>query len=179
MNHFKLLILLGFYCCGRTQRKVNLRKKELISASDSQIIFYQGVKSGQELKAGTQRQELKHRSSRNNAYWLVPPSFLSLLSYISQDHLLSCSTVPNELGLPTSFTNQKIPHIQSIIEAFSQLIFSTQITLASLKLTKLTRTQSNLFSQPAFPGLIFLIFLKTYISYTSQQMNFNPAIWLL
>ena len=43
-------------------------------------------KSGQALKAGTWRQELKQRPWRSTDYWLAPHGLLSLLSYSYQDH---------------------------------------------------------------------------------------------
>lgn len=43
---------------------------------------------GQELKAGTGRQEMKQRPQKNAAYWLAPSSLLSYLSYAAQANLL-------------------------------------------------------------------------------------------
>ena len=46
-------------------------------------VYYKG-KSGQELKAGTQRQKLQPRPWRNADYWLAPHALLCLLFYTTE-----------------------------------------------------------------------------------------------
>lgn len=66
------------------------------------ITIHHEEKSGQELKAETQRQELKQRPWRSAAPWLPPRGLLGLLSYIIQDHGPRVA-----LDLPTSTTHQE------------------------------------------------------------------------
>jgi hypothetical protein len=44
-------------------------------------------KSGQELRTGIWRQELKQRPWRSVAYWLAPPGLLSLLFFTIHNNL--------------------------------------------------------------------------------------------
>jgi hypothetical protein len=45
------------------------------------------MKTQQELKAGTWRQEPKQRPWENTAFWVPPKGLLCFLSYTTQDHL--------------------------------------------------------------------------------------------
>jgi hypothetical protein len=56
-------------------------------------------------KGRNSRQKLKQRPCRNIAYWLAHHDLLSLLSYTTQDHLLSDSTAQSRLGSLTYIKN--------------------------------------------------------------------------
>lgn len=58
-----------------------------------QFAVHHWRKSGQELKAGTWRQELKQRPYRNAAYRLARHGLLSQLGCTSHDHLPKGSTI--------------------------------------------------------------------------------------
>ena len=81
---------LWFLSSDKTPRpRSNLRKKGFNWLN----IRVHWEMSGQELKAGTWRQELKQRPWRSAVYWLASHGFLNLLSYTPQDHLARGSTV--------------------------------------------------------------------------------------
>lgn len=65
--------------------------------------------SSKAVKAGTQLEQVPGGRSlcRDQAYWLVPPSLLSLLYYKTQDYQPKDDTTRNGLGPPTSTTNLK------------------------------------------------------------------------
>lgn len=53
---------------------------------------------------------IEPESWRNAAYWLVPRSLFSLLSYISQDSLAGRVTAHHEVGLLTLIINHANAH---------------------------------------------------------------------
>ena len=79
-------------------------------------------KPGQELTAGTRRQELKQRPWGTTPYWLLLYGLLSLLFYIPQNYMPMAGTTHGRLGPPTQIMNQEnIPQTcpQTIVmEAF-------------------------------------------------------------
>lgn len=83
-------------CCCDSTAQVNLGTKEV---SGLQVTSHHWGKSGQELKTGTWRQELKQRP-KESCYWLPPHGLHSLLSYECQDH---CP------GMAQSLVNWVIP----------------------------------------------------------------------
>lgn len=79
-----------------------------------QVKIHQWEKSRQELKAGIFRQVLKPKPKGNAAHWFAPDRLLNLLSYSTQDHLLSCGTSQSWLEPPTwIIVQEKCPHIFS------------------------------------------------------------------
>lgn len=76
----------------------DLEKEGFSSSYNSQVILHHREKSGQELRAGTWRQELKPTPWRVAAYWLDLPSLFSLLSYVPQDDLPMVDTSYSGLG---------------------------------------------------------------------------------
>jgi hypothetical protein len=80
------------------------------------------------------------------AYWLIiPHSFLRLLPYCTQDHLLRCGTTQREPGPPISITNQgnsptDLPLSQSDRGIFLIESPSSWMNLACVKLTKQNKT---------------------------------------
>lgn len=80
----------------------------------SQVKIHQWEKSRQELKAGIFRQVLKPKPRGNAAHWFAPDRLLNLLSYSTQDHLLSCGTSQSWLEPPTwIIVQENCPHIFS------------------------------------------------------------------
>lgn len=62
-----------------------------------------GRESGQDLKAGTQKQDLEHKFWRSPAYWTAHSTLLAT----TQDHLARVGTDPSEPGPPTSIIKQE------------------------------------------------------------------------
>lgn len=96
-------------------------------------------KSGQKLKVGTWKQELKHRLWKSATYWLIPHGLLHLLTfYTAQDHL--ARVVP--LTVTWAFSHQslmKMPTDLSIGQCgdiFSIEIPSSQMPLDYVGLIK-------------------------------------------
>jgi hypothetical protein len=58
-------------------------------------------------EAGAWRQKLMLRPLREAAFCLAPHGLLSLLSYITQNHLLRGGATHNGLGPPLSMINQE------------------------------------------------------------------------
>lgn len=78
--------------------------------------------TGWELKAGTEAESLE-----NSIYWHVLHGFLSLVSYMIQNHLPRGGNTHNGLGLPMSIINQE-NNLQTcpqakLMEEFSLLWF--------------------------------------------------------
>lgn len=73
------------------------------------IVHYEG-ELGQELKAGTRRQEPKQRSGKSAASRLVLHPLLCPLSYRTQAHLPRSDTTHSGLALQNQSLMKKIPH---------------------------------------------------------------------
>lgn len=71
----------------KTMTRSSAGRKGLIVSYSSQFIPEEN-QGRKELRAGSGRQERKHRSRRNSAHWLAPWDLLGLLLYTAQDHLL-------------------------------------------------------------------------------------------
>ena len=83
------------------------------------------------------------------AYWLAPHGLLSLLSYITQDHLPRDGTAHSGLSPPTPIINQEkgspaMPTGQSDGGMFSVEVLSSQMTMACVELTKTNKTNQAL-----------------------------------
>jgi hypothetical protein len=59
------------------------------------IVVHHQRKSGQELRAGTWRQELMQRPWRDVTYWIASPGLLSFLSYRTQNYQPGDGTTHN------------------------------------------------------------------------------------
>ena len=100
------------------------------------------VKPGQELKAGTWRQELKQRPWRGAAYWLALHGLLSLLSYKTHVYLPRGDTAQSGLGPSTSIIKEEyalqtcLPTGQSDRGIFSAKVSHCQMTVAYIKSTR-------------------------------------------
>lgn len=73
-----------------------------------QLVVQHEGKLRQKPEAGNWMSKMKQRRWRNVDYWLVLNGFLSLLSFIPQDHLPSGDITHSSLGLPTSIIRKKI-----------------------------------------------------------------------
>lgn len=122
-----------------TKTKSNLRRKGFV-APDSLRSMIPGRKLRNTSRAGIWKRELKKQPWRNLAYWLALHKLLSLLPYAFQDHLAKG-------GPPTPHQSllKKDPLKIACGHWWRQCLSrgsSSQITLASFKLTKTKQTKT-------------------------------------
>ena len=112
-----------------TTSKSSLGRRGLISLHR----LYHLEKSGQELKAGTGRQELKQRLWRDAAHCPAPCGSFSLLSYTTQDYLPIGGSIHSGRGL--SLSNINLENVQKTLTGQSEADISlSQMTLDGVEL---------------------------------------------
>lgn len=81
---------------------------------------------------------MKKRAWESAPYWLVPKGMYNLISFRSQDHLLSGVTAHKELDFHSSIFNQENEPqaCQSYKGIFSKVVHSSRMTVAFVMLTK-------------------------------------------
>ena len=81
-----MFVLVRFYCWDKHHCQKATRGGKGLCCFQFHSTVYYLEKSGQELRAGTWKQELMQRPWRGAAYWLVPHGMINLCSYRTQDH---------------------------------------------------------------------------------------------